>query len=64
MDDDPDPTPAEELWWSYGMHPPWKRVWHEGVDVTDQDPATWPKLWQPDVQIRSDRHSRGARRQH
>jgi hypothetical protein len=41
IDEDRDPTPAELAFWKAGGHPPWKRVWHEGVDVTDHDPATW-----------------------
>lgn len=62
-DEDPDPTAAEELWWSYGMHPPWKRVWREGVDVTDEDPSTWPAIWNPSMALpRSDRSSRSSRR--
>lgn len=25
-----------------GMDPPWERVWRQGVDVTHEDPETWP----------------------
>jgi len=49
-------------WWDCGMHPPTRRVWRDGVDVTDEDPSTWPALWQPGVTIRSARGSRSARR--
>ena len=28
-----------------GIEPPWTRVWDNGVDVTDQDPSTWPFPW-------------------
>ena len=36
---------VRELYWESGMHPPAFRVWDEGRDVTNSDPATWPLLW-------------------
>ena len=36
--------PVVQLYLDHGMHPPWLRVWHEGVDVTDE-PELWPPLW-------------------
>jgi len=30
-----------------GIEPPWTRVWDDGVDVTEQDPSTWPFPWNP-----------------
>ena len=27
-----------------GIQPPWRRVWRNGVDVTDK-PELWPELW-------------------
>lgn len=41
LDDDPDPTPDELGWWQAGGHPPWKRLWIEGVDVTDRPVEEW-----------------------
>lgn len=40
-------------WWECGGHAPWRRVWREGVDVTDLDPSTWPALWRPEFESRS-----------
>lgn len=40
--DDPDPTPDELGWWEAGGHPPWKRLWVDGVDVTDRPIEEWP----------------------
>lgn len=40
-------------WWECGGHAPWRRVWNEGVDVTDQDSATWPAQWQPGWESRT-----------
>jgi hypothetical protein len=42
LEDDPDPTPAETGWWERGGHPPWKRLWIDGVDVTDRPISEWP----------------------
>ncbi|HTL42222.1 MAG TPA: hypothetical protein VL294_12190 [Pseudolysinimonas sp.] len=42
LEDDPDPTPAELTWWQSGGHPPWKRLWRDGVDVTDEPVEAWP----------------------
>ena len=60
IDDDNDPTPADLAFWDAGGHPPWKRVWRDGVDVTDQDPSTWPALW--NIGVRSPKAGRRARR--
>lgn len=65
IDEIPEPTDYQltvyTMWWDRGGHPPHRRVWDEGVDVTDNNPATWPALWQPGVEVRSSRGSRGAR---
>ena len=47
------PTPIDEIpeltdreiaiytmWWDCGMHPPTRRVWRDGVDVTYDSPAS------------------------
>lgn len=59
IDDDPDPTLAEMHWWESGGHPPWKRVWRDGEDVTDQDPWSWPELWRTGLDGRRSRFNRG-----
>lgn len=41
-----------------GMEPPWTRVWDEGVDVTDQDPSTWPYPWNDEDAPRRHRKKR------
>jgi hypothetical protein len=37
---------VEALYRAHGQHAPWTRVWSGGRDVTDEDPATWPALFQ------------------
>jgi hypothetical protein len=55
ISDDRDPTPDELAWWlslGPGLHPAYKRVWNHGIDVTDEDPSTWPLLWEVEFQSR------------
>ena len=56
LKDDPDPTPAELIWWETGGHPPYKRLWVEGVDVTDRPISEWPL-----EQLNRERRSRAGR---
>jgi hypothetical protein len=62
IDDDRDPTPDELRWWDSGGHPPYKRVWRDGVDVTDEDPSTWPALWNPQLPAVTTQRSGRTRR--
>ena len=42
---------VDAMTWAYrdkGMLPPSKRVYRNGVDITDQDPATWGWPWVDD----------------
>jgi hypothetical protein len=39
-----------QLYRAAGMEPSWTRVWDDGVDVTHNDPATWPWPWNPHAQ--------------
>ena len=49
IDDIPEPTDEElyifELWWANHEHPSYRRIRDGGVDITDQEPATWPEYW-------------------
>lgn len=36
---------GERAYRELGIEPPWTRVWDDGMDVTDQDPSTWPYRW-------------------
>lgn len=37
---------VEALCRAHGQHAPWTRVWSGGRDGTDEDPSTWPELFQ------------------
>ncbi len=47
-----DADPVMQMYRAAGMEPGWTRVWDDGIDVTDQDPATWPWPWNPDARQR------------
>ena len=67
IDNIPEPTEHQYReylnWWQLGPgaanHPVHRRVWANGVDVTDQDPSTWPALWRD---VESHRGARAGRR--
>ena len=46
--------PIVQLYLDNGMHPPWLRVWSDGVDVTDE-PELWPDLWKDPASVRHPR---------
>ncbi len=49
-------------YWPHHRHPAFRRVWDDGRDVTDQDPETWPDLWNPSKpRPWADNRSRGRR---
>lgn len=31
-----------KVWEAAGMSAPWNRVYRDGIDITDDDPSTWP----------------------
>jgi hypothetical protein len=62
LEDDPDPTPNELSWWEAGGHPPHKRLWRDGVDVTDEPIEQWDlSIWHRGVRSRAGRSARGHR---
>jgi hypothetical protein len=69
IDDIPEPSDAEYReylhWWELGPgvanHPVHRRVWSDGVDVTDRDPMTWPALWRTPEIYRRSRAGRSSR---
>jgi hypothetical protein len=66
IDDIPEPTDEElhifEMWWVNHEHPGYRRIWANGVDVTDQDPATWPQYWRDPALYSRSRTGRSSRR--
>ena len=48
---------AERAYTDLGLIPPWKRVYNDGVDVTDE-PELWPD-WVRDPEVLRRRRGRG-----
>lgn len=65
IDNIPEPSDEQlrifELWWVNHEHPGYRRIWSGGVDVTDQDPATWPQYWRDPAVYSRSRAGRGSR---
>lgn len=54
IDDIPETSDSDldryaDIYWERGTHPAHRRVWSNGRDVTDEDPATWPAIWNPNL---------------